>query len=354
MRCKGPKDVSMESATRTLSKPRRALFWAILVAIILAVPLFLGEVAARMMLDPPVDRFRSPETWAHYDEVIGWAAKPGVFASTEPGNATITYWPNGRRATRNDSEAKVDRPLLAVVGDSWSMGYGVKDEETFAWRLDAMNPGLAVANFGAGGYSTYQAYLMVERAFATSGSRLKYVLFVLTSYMVSRDVSYYAHARSVRTLTSSKVYLPPLAVLGPDGKVIVTPPFVTEKWPLEENLALINVFPQCRLCGLSELARGQPEGRRPDDRQCPAHGAVTGERPWCSPDGSGARELPAGARRSDGPSTRRASVGSTAASRDNAEPEMRVGNDSRYHPNGRLHARFAECIQSRISGIAPL
>ncbi|QFY42110.1 SGNH/GDSL hydrolase family protein [Candidatus Methylospira mobilis] len=61
------------------------------------------------------------------------------------------------------SKNKTDRPGIAVVGDSFAMGWGVNDNETYASVLEEMT-GRPVYNLGVSSYGTYRELLRLEKS----------------------------------------------------------------------------------------------------------------------------------------------------------------------------------------------
>ena len=61
------------------------------------------------------------------------------------------------------SKNKTDRPGIAVAGDSFAMGWGVNDSETYASVLEEMT-GRPVYNLGVSSYGTYRELLRLEKS----------------------------------------------------------------------------------------------------------------------------------------------------------------------------------------------
>lgn len=118
-----------------------------------------GEVIARLIMpdDPCMQR----------DELLGFSLKPYASCWRQSRDFKVTYQINslGLR-DREISDAKaagVKRILL--LGDSFTEGTGVKQEETFSAVLER-ELGIEVINAGVSGYSTLHEYLWLkERGF---------------------------------------------------------------------------------------------------------------------------------------------------------------------------------------------
>jgi len=100
-----------------------------------------------------------------YDAELGWVHIP----STElpdlyaPGIGLATN-SQALRATQDYApEVPEGRYRIVCLGDSFTMGYGVGDRETYEAQLEALNPTLQVVNMGMGGYGVDQCYLWYKR-----------------------------------------------------------------------------------------------------------------------------------------------------------------------------------------------
>jgi lysophospholipase L1-like esterase len=96
-----------------------------------------------------------------YDPVLGWDNTAGERTEVRACNGrttTITTGPDHARRT----PAVDGGPEVLLFGDSYTQGWEVNDDETFAWRLSE-RLGVQVRNYGVGGYSPLQATLKYER-----------------------------------------------------------------------------------------------------------------------------------------------------------------------------------------------
>ncbi len=100
-----------------------------------------------------------------YDRELGWVNRPGVVVPDMYGpGVRLTTNAQGFRAVRDTPrEAPKDRVRVICAGDSFTLGYGVGDEQPWCARLAARDPHLDTVNMGQGGYGVDQAYLWYER-----------------------------------------------------------------------------------------------------------------------------------------------------------------------------------------------
>lgn len=113
---------------------------------------------------PTAVQFRE-EFHTQHDPEIGWANVPGKTIPDfyGPGRA-ITINADGFRGLEDYVGHKPsDRFRLVCLGDSFTMGYGVGDRDTYPARLESMHSGIQVVNMGQGGYSLGQCYLWYLR-----------------------------------------------------------------------------------------------------------------------------------------------------------------------------------------------
>lgn len=110
------------------------------------------DLATRPDPDQPPEILR-------YDPVLGWEPVPG--SSGILMHQPITYSPEGLRNQNLQFELPAGRPILAV-GDSYTEGYGVKDDETWPAHLER-DLRKHVLNGGVRGYGLDQIVLRAEK-----------------------------------------------------------------------------------------------------------------------------------------------------------------------------------------------
>lgn len=94
-----------------------------------------------------------------YDPLLGWEPLPG--SSGVLVNQPISYSRDGLRNQNAQVELPAGRPILAV-GDSYTEGYGVKDDETWPAHLER-DLQKRVLNGGVRGYGLDQIVLRAEK-----------------------------------------------------------------------------------------------------------------------------------------------------------------------------------------------
>ncbi len=139
---------------------------AALLAVSLLFSALVGEAAVRWLRPGYVagpDPIRNP-FW-QYDPELGWSHEPGatgVFARDE-----FSHPVRINQAGWRDRERQVDKPAgtfrVVVLGDSFTWGHGVGDEEVYTRLLEGMLPGTEFLNLGLSGSDTGQQLLILEK-----------------------------------------------------------------------------------------------------------------------------------------------------------------------------------------------
>jgi hypothetical protein len=114
---------------------------------------------------------------ARYDPGLGWVNEPHATIPDlyGPGRSLHTN-ARGFRGTAETADAPAPGTVRVVCsGDSFTLGFGVRDEETWCAQLAALVPGLEAVNMGQGGYGFDQAWLWYRR----DGAALEHQIHVL-------------------------------------------------------------------------------------------------------------------------------------------------------------------------------
>jgi hypothetical protein len=106
---------------------------------------------------------------AVYDPSLAYILKPGTCTFS---NVEFTTQYNINSMGVRDDEASLEQPEVIVLGDSYAMGWGVEQDETFSKILEeAINA--RVLNTGISSYGTVRELLLLRRL---DKSRLRYVI----------------------------------------------------------------------------------------------------------------------------------------------------------------------------------
>jgi hypothetical protein len=80
------------------------------------------------------------------------------------GDYDVYYHTDTRRHRTTTFPAVDGRPAVLLLGDSYTFGFGVADQQTFAARLQALRPDVRVINFGVSSYTIDQETAVLRDA----------------------------------------------------------------------------------------------------------------------------------------------------------------------------------------------
>jgi hypothetical protein len=177
---------------------------------------------------------------------LGWRNRPGTFSiSFLPGGEPLqwTILGDGKRST--SAEHPPARPVIALIGCSFTQGIGLSDDETYAWNLQAKNPDVAIWNYGTGGYGTYQSLLVLETLFRNLRSpRPALVLYGFIEHHEIRNVAAAEWTRLLaRTSSRGRVDLP-YCSMDADGSLRRHDPEHYPVFPLLAHSSVVNLIHQ--------------------------------------------------------------------------------------------------------------
>lgn len=131
-----------------------------------AVALVLGEIGVRFFVPQPL--LRDPDAFVP-DARLGARLKPGFEDTVVTTEFTSTWSINddGHRGPRAGPK-QADRLRIVAVGDSFTFGYGVEEEQAWPRRLETLlaaggGDGPEVVNLGVGGYGTWEEARLLEQ-----------------------------------------------------------------------------------------------------------------------------------------------------------------------------------------------
>ena len=127
---------------------------------------FKGRRKKDKVMAPRVDKSFSCHT---PDAHLGWTLLPNQSTRNSFSiprkklvhEYTVTTDAQGRRITAASTDA--GKPTIAVYGCSNTFGWGLDDQDTYLWQLQADHTEHTFLNYGVSGYSLYQMFLTMER-----------------------------------------------------------------------------------------------------------------------------------------------------------------------------------------------
>lgn len=201
------------------------------------------EILLRWTGHPPFRRapYRNEPRLLDPDEALGWRNKPGRYvypgyvAGAPP--VRITIWGDGARATRAAQEKAGDVWLL--LGDSWTFGSAISDEETYAWKVQERFPRVDVRNHGTRAFGTIQCVLMLERMLR-NGLRPRGIVYAFFEHHQDRNVLTPEWREALDRGATLGTVAVPYASLAVDGGLKIHPPEEDAPWALRERSALVH------------------------------------------------------------------------------------------------------------------
>ncbi len=105
------------------------------------------------------------ESHAQYDADLGWSNRPNLRITSlyGPGVAFSTNQRGFRGRLELDLPIPPGTRRVICLGDSFTMGYGVADDQSYPSQLQELCGGIQVVNMGQGGYGLDQDYLWYKR-----------------------------------------------------------------------------------------------------------------------------------------------------------------------------------------------
>jgi len=113
------------------------------------------------------------------DPFVGWKLEPDARIPERQAEYSVTYRtnPQGFRSPYDFSRPKTKR-RIAFLGDSFTFGSGVADDETFAALIDAELPETQVFNYGIGAFGIDQMWMTLRHYALRSEPDVVVVAFI--------------------------------------------------------------------------------------------------------------------------------------------------------------------------------
>ncbi len=141
------------------------------------------------ILKIPRTRIVAERIHTEYDPLLGWVNKPDYYVEDMYGPGKNFQTNSQRFRNRNNFPVQVPpgKSRWICSGDSFTLGYGVGNNDTWCAVLSKLIPGLETVNMGQGGYGIDQAYLWFQR----DGVKVEYdtLLFAFITADLTRALS---------------------------------------------------------------------------------------------------------------------------------------------------------------------
>lgn len=187
----------MMTEAATAPTPARKQTLMAIITIVISVSLcwfiadfFLGwyqeRIAHSSKMEPGLMRYHSQLGWTlspswqgrhhHYDFDVSYSTN---MYSLRNGDNSKPFLPHKKNKTRT-----------ALVGDSFTFGFGVNDRETFHAQLSQLDPDTEYLNAGTPGYSTDQQYLFIQEKGKALNIDHYFLIFYLGNDILDNPLPY--------------------------------------------------------------------------------------------------------------------------------------------------------------------
>lgn len=174
-----------------------------------------------------------------YDRELGWVNRPNVSLPNLYGTGRSLHTnAQGFRGTE-DVPAAVARGRRRVIcsGDSFALGYGVDDRDTWCRRLSDHDPRLETVNMGQGGYGIDQAFLWYKRDAAEIEHQLHLFSFVTEDIKRMQVDTFLGYGKPVLTIADGALAVENVPV--PRWPYLL--PWLTRNLPALSSLRIVGL-----------------------------------------------------------------------------------------------------------------
>lgn len=141
-----------------------------------------------------------------YDPEIGWINEPNIRVDDLYGPGLYLQTNRQRFRSRREFDQRVPAGKIRAVctGDSFTLGYGVKNDDAWCELLSARDQRLETVNLGQGGYGVDQAYLWYRRAGLPLDHDVLVFAFAATDFQRMMSGTFQGYPKPVLGVTHEK------------------------------------------------------------------------------------------------------------------------------------------------------
>jgi hypothetical protein len=176
------------------------------VLILLAIE---GLASTVTVIGIAIERMRPLGERVHtrYDPDLGWVNVPNLSIADlyGPGASFHTNAQGFRNRTAIGEAVPPGRLRLVCSGDSFTLGYGVSDEQAWCNHLESIDPRIEPVNMGQGGYGIDQAYLWYTRDGLKFRHDLQVFAFISVDFGRMRDSAFLGYPKPVLAIESGRL-----------------------------------------------------------------------------------------------------------------------------------------------------
>ncbi len=199
------------TAPPTTSRPQTALrrFLPVLFVNILILLAIEGLASTISVVRIGIERLRPLGERVHtrYDPDLGWVNLPNVSIADlyGPGGSFHTNAQGFRNRGPVAEAVPPGRLRVVCSGDSFTLGYGVGDEQAWCNHLASLDSRIEPVNMGQGGYGIDQAYLWYRRDGLKIRHDIQVFAFITVDFGRMRDAAFLGYPKPVLAIDGGRL-----------------------------------------------------------------------------------------------------------------------------------------------------
>ncbi len=142
-----------------------------------------------------------------YDELLGWINIPNIDIPNMYGEGI--YFKTNSQSFRNQEDFTINIPpnkvRIICSGDSFTMGWGVSNHQTWCQLLTSINQRLQTINMGQGGYGVDQAYLWYKRDGSKFEHNIQIFAFITDDFFRMQRAKFLGYAKPLLYLENGEL-----------------------------------------------------------------------------------------------------------------------------------------------------
>jgi len=212
--------------------------------------------------DAPAPRAFAEVRHGTYDPDLGWAHIPSTRIEAMYGaGGYLETNSQGLRSSREFSQQVPEgRTRIVCSGDSFTLGYGVSNDETWCELLNGFDERLETVNMGQGGYGIDQAFLWFRRDAADLERHLHLFAVITDDVMRMQSDRFLGYGKPVLKLEAGSLAVGNVPVPRWPYRL----PFLTRNLPLLAQLRVVQLFNELRSGPAENPALALREQRKRD------------------------------------------------------------------------------------------
>jgi tetratricopeptide (TPR) repeat protein len=240
-----------DERTAPIGSGKSLIFGVLLALMLLLFTAGLAEITLRLVGRGPLRvkpfdvRVEPGGSLFIVDPLLGYRMRPGRFQVRMQSGYTFYLTNNSQGSRISETDDRLpeqdDRPELWLLGCSFTFGYGVDDQDSIAWRLQAAMPQYDIVNYGVPGYGTAQALVQLREAFR-AGRRPRAAILLYVDVHDIRNTLLREGRRVLWQFSRLGPMQHPYVRLKPDGLRVITSDQLYRPFPLASRSAAVNAI----------------------------------------------------------------------------------------------------------------